>query len=257
MIPVLRALSIGIMVTAGVGVARAQESFADLETVHFQIRYQEGIGAAGARTVSEYLEQDFGYLRNVLGLEPGGKIEVRLYQRETGLKSATGNRHASDIEVKRGVLHVAPVPLLEAKGRLSRTLSFGLSLAMLEQSLTNGAPNWLVHSFAVYHSGFMADLSPPAGHRVSYFSDLDQELQGATASADREGVRYLLGMTMKFLVDSYGEEKAFRLFAAFDGTTPVEVAFDKTLNRSYEQVERSWSAFLSLNAEQRPGKGND
>jgi len=246
-------IAVFMIVVGTCALCHGQESFSDLTTPHFRIRFQEGVLGTKARFVGDYLEQDFGYLRKALGLEPGRIIEFRLYGTQAAFRTGTRNRQAHEVEFERGIVHVAPVGLLERNGVLAQILSYGLSRAMLEQSTHNGAPGWLAGSFAVYHSGMMADLPVPAGRRVSEFSDLTQELQEASGSSEMDRVNYLLGMTMKFFVDTFGEEQAFGLFAAFDGRTGIGTVFEERLQRPYEEVQRLWDSYLSDALENRTG----
>jgi len=228
-----------------VSAARGQEPFSEFQTPHLRVRHQPGITGEEARKVSDYLEEEHKYLQKILGMETAGRIEVRVYSTEQRFRAGTGLKHATDVVTLHSVLFVPPPGVLEQRGQFAQSLSLALSTAFLEPSLNNGAPLWLVHSFAVYQSGKIPDMRMPVGWPVQYFSDLDQEIRAYGDGGPDERLEYFLGMTMKYFVDSFGEEKAFGLFRRFDGRTPVEQVFSEALGKEYPEVERSWAASMA------------
>ncbi len=222
-----------------------QEVFHSFRTPHFEIKHQAGISDQDARKVSDYLEKDYGYLQTITGIDLQTRPEVRIYDADQKFAKGSGERNASRGALhKRGVLHVRPVAKLEAENRFAQVLSYELSTIVLGDAAQNGCPQWLVQSFAVYHSGVMPDLAPPAGRTVHYFSDLDQDIQEYPDPPRRQEVEYLLGTTMKFFVEEFGEEKAFRVFKKFDGVTPIEDVFNSSFGQEFSSVEKAWASFV-------------
>ena len=195
--------------------------------------------------MSDYLEQDYTYLRKVTGIDLETRPEVRIYDTELKFAKGSGERNASRGALyRRGVLHVKPVTKLETENRFAQRLSYELSVAVFDQAIQHGCPQWLVHSFAVYHSGMMPELSPPTGRKVHYFSDLEQDIQAYPDPPRRQEVEYLLGTTMRFFVEKYGEEKAFRVFRKFDAIAPIEEVFNSSFGQEFGSIEQAWASFV-------------
>ena len=237
---------------------RSQDVFRDFQTAHFLLHIESGISTEQARFVADYLEQELGYLRGKLGMEPERRMDVRLYAGDQRFRSATGSKSSDVVVVDRSVLHLPPLGRLEERHELAGTLSEGLSILFLESSRERGAPEWLVRSFAAYQSGRVANMTTPSGRRLHAFSDLSEEMQQA-GPGDRERIQYLLGMTMKFLIDSYGADRAHALFKGFDRARSVEEVFQEVLGTPFATVEQSWSSFLATiidDGSRRGSRGN-
>ena len=236
--------------------AAGQETFHSFRTPNFEVRYQPGVTEQDARKVAEYLEKDYTYLSSVLRMNIE-QTEVRIYDTELKFSKAAGDRKTQrGASFRRGVLHVKPVAKLEAENSLAQALSMELPMALLEKAIMSGCPQWLAQSFAVYHAGTMPDLSPPVGMKLRYFSDLDQEIQEHPDPPKRQDVEFLLGTTMKFFVESFGEEKAFQVFGKFNGTMPVEEIFRSWFGKEFDAIEEAWALHMTAAVGVPPSRGN-
>jgi len=227
-------------------VSPAQGSFYSLATVHFDVKYQRGIGDSGAQKVADYLQNDYSYLSEKLKLDLRKKLEVRVY--DTVGKYLTGTNQKRPWRggiFWRGVLHLQPVQALVQRELFEQVLSFELAMALLEQTAGRGCPRWLREAFAVYHCGEMVNLAPPIGARLASFSDLDQDLQTYPNPPQREDVHYILGMTMKFFIEKYGEDKAMSVYKVFDGRTSLEDVFKKVFKQEFRTIERTWANYIA------------
>jgi hypothetical protein len=130
-----------------------------------------------------------------------------------------------------------------------QSLSYELALAILAQTSGKGCPRWLQESYAVYHSGEMANYTAPIGTKLAAFSDLDQDIQQYPNPPQRNDVHFILGSTMKFFVEQYGEGKAFGVFKVFNGMTSLEDVFKKHFKREFRTIERTWSNFIASSTE--------
>lgn len=226
--------------------AHAQVPYGTLKTVHFNVQYQRGVTEEEARTAADYLQSDYGYLSEKLGIDLKKKLDVRIYESVRKFTTqANRTRPWRGALYWRGVLHVQPVRALAQRKILEQSLSYELVGAMLESSAEKGCPRWLCEAFAVYHSGLMAKLVRPVGARLSSFADLEQDIQSYPNPPQWEDVRYVLGVTMKYLVDTYGEEKVLGLFKAFDGTMSVQNVFKYNLGQDFAAIEHAWAKHLS------------
>jgi hypothetical protein len=242
-------LALGLLV-ASRGTVRAQEPFSTVSTVHIEVNYQRGISEEAAKRVADFLQKEYSFISDQLGLDLKKRLEVRIYDTVGKYLSKTNQRKPWRGAIfYRGVLHMQPVEALDARKIFEQSLLFELSLAVLDQTSGKGCPRWLQESYAVYHSGEMANLTPPIGTRLSAFSDLDQDLQQFPMPPQREDVHYILGATMKFLIDQYGEEKALGVFKAFNGMTPLESVFKKQFKQEFRTIERTWTNFIASQTE--------
>lgn len=246
----LRLLTVGLLLPLWSSGAAAQSGFRSVSTVRIEVKYQRGVTTEQAQRVAEYLQAEYEYLSGKLGLDLGRRLETRVYDAPGKYIDATRQRKAWRPALHRaGVLHVQPVAELERNGTFETGLSFELVLAIMAQPMTRGCPRWLAEAFAVYHSGIMTTLAAPVGKRLSAFGDLDQEMQEHTSPPRRDDVLYLLGQTMRFFVDRYGEERALAVFAGFDGEKGVDTVFREQLGESFADAEKAWAEEISLYSE--------
>jgi hypothetical protein len=227
------------------GAAIAQEAFSTVSTVHFEVKYQRGVTEDAAKKTADFLQKEYEFMSNQLGLDLKKKLEVRIYDTIGKYLSKTNQRKAWRGAIYwRHILHLQPVEALEARKIFEQSLSYELALAVLEQTSGKGCRRWLQEAYAVYHSGEMTNLTPPIGTKLSAFSDLDQDIQQYPNPPQREDVHYILGATMKFFVEQYGEEKTFGLFKKFDGMTTTETLFKKQFKQEFRTIERTWANYI-------------
>jgi len=150
-----------------------------------------------------------------------------------------------------------PVEELVSRKIFEQALSYELAIAILDQTVSKGCPRWLQESYAVYHSGEMANLTPPIGTKLAEFSDLDQDIQQYPNPPQRDDVHYILGVTMKFLVEEFSESKAFGVFKVFNGMMPLEGVFKKQFNQEFRTIERTWTNFVDSQAESFKSKAKE
>jgi hypothetical protein len=228
----------------------AQPTFSTIKTVHFEVKYQRGISEEDARKAAEYLQEDYNYMSDKLGLDFKKRLEVRIYDSVGKYLSETNQKRPWRGAIfQRSILHVQPIQALVARKIFEQTLSFEAAMALLEQTSGKGCPRWLRESFAVYHSGAIANLTPPIGAKLASFSDLDQDIQEYPNPPQRDDVHYILGHTMTFFVEKYGEKKSLSLFRTFNGMTPIEEVFKKAFNQEFLTIERTWANYIAAQTE--------
>jgi hypothetical protein len=227
----------------------AQENPRRIQTVHVNLSYAEGLSGEDARHVADYLQSDYEYLSQKLGMIVAPPIEVVLYDSRPVFLAATRQpRISKGVVFSRNVLHVELGTLLGKEDLLEQSLSFELAMLMLDSAGARGCPRWLRESFGVYHSGEMTVLSAPQGPTPKYFSDLDQDIQQYPNPPQRDDLHYRLGMTMRFFMERFGEEKVYSLFRTFSGKESSEEVFKNTLGEDFEDIERAWAGFLASDA---------
>ncbi len=228
--------------------ARAQETYASINTLHFLVKYQRGVAESDVRKLVDYIQNDYSYLSGKLGIDLPRKIEVRVYE-SVGkfLEEANMKQDWRIAYYSHGILYVRPPRAVTPRRMLDRAISYELVLALLEQKADKGCPRWLIESFAVNHTGEMQDLTPAQNVRFTSFADLNQDIQEYDSPPQRDDVHYLLGKTMKFFLARYGEQKVFSVFRQFDGTTTVEKAFKKVFGQEYADIEKAWADYLAAN----------
>jgi len=232
------------------GQTRGQDVFSTVSTVHIDVSYQRGITEDAAKKVADFLQNEYQFVSNQLGLDLKKKLDVRIYDTVGKYLSKTNQvRSWRGAIYWRGVLHMQPVEALETRNIFEQALSYELSLAVLDQTSGKGCPRWLQESYAVYHSGEIANLTPPIGTKLSAFSDLDQDIQQYPTPPQRDDVHYILGATMKFFVEQYGEAKAFSVFKVFNGMMPLETVFKKQFKQEFMTIERTWANFVESQSE--------
>ena len=238
--------------------ALGQETFSTVSTVHINVQYQRGISTEDAKKTADFLQNEYKSISEQVGIDLKQKLEVRIYDTIGKYLSKTNQRRPWRGAIYwRGVLHMQPVEALVTRRIFEQALSYELALAILDQTSGKGCPRWLQDAYAVYHSGEMANLTPPIGTKLAAFSDLDQDIQQYPNPPQRDDVHYILGTTMKFFVVQYGEVKAFSLFKVFNGMTSTEVAFKKHFKQEFGTIERTWANFIDSQTESFKNKPKD
>jgi hypothetical protein len=214
---------------------------------YFDVKYQRGNNEEDVRKLVKFLDEEQKSIIDKLGFESKKHIEVIIYE--------SAGRYLSEANVKKpwrvayyakGVLHLQPIGALQADRMMEADISFELSKAQFEPVAAKGCPRWLREAFAVYHSGELENLTPPIGVRISSFADLDQDIQSFPDPPQREDVHYILGHTMAFFIDRYGEPKSDSVFRQFDGTKSVETVFKNVFGENISTIEKAWAkAILS------------
>lgn len=241
------------------GIVQAQELFSTISTVHIDVQYQRGVTEEDAQKTADFLQNEYKFISDEVGLDLKKKLEVRIYDTIGKYLSKTNQRKPWRGAIYwRGVVHMQPVGALETRKIFEQALSYELALAILGQTSGKGCPHWLQESYAVYHSGEMANYTPPIGTKLAAFSDLDQDIQQYPNPPQRNDVHYILGATMKFFVDQYGEAKAFGVFKVFNGMTSLEDVFKKHFKQEFRTIERTWTNFIFSQTESpKPPKKDD
>ena len=228
------------------GTAEAQDAFATINTVYFEFKYQSSVAEPDVRKLVDFLEKERKAIIGKLGIDFSKKTEVRVYGSvgrflaDAGLKLPWRGAYYS-----RGTLHVQPLQALIQRKIFESTLSYELSNAILESARDKGCPLWLRESFAVYQSGELTNLTPPIGAKLASFSDLNQDIQIYQNPPQRSDIHYMLGQTMIFLVQRYGDRKAFGVFKEFDGNSSVESVFKKYFGEDFTTIEKAWAKSMA------------
>lgn len=225
--------------------ASCQDLFLTIRTQNLDIRYMQGVSAPDAQRVADFLQQEYEAVTKSLGLEPGKKIEVRIYDgvgrflAEAGLKKPWRGAYYT-----KGILHCQPVQALIQREIFEKTLTYELSRAVLNIARDKGCPMWLTESYAAFRVGEFKNMSAPIGAKLSSFSDLNQDIQQHPDPPQRDDVQYILGQTFNFFILQYGERKALGLYREFDGMKTVDGVFRKVLGDAYDAVEKGWSKYI-------------
>jgi hypothetical protein len=225
---------------------RAQEGLGSLSSVQFELRYMRGMPEADAQKALDYLIACYKEIHGQIGLEPKKKLEVRIYDNvgrylaETGLKKPWRGAYYT-----RGVIHSQPVAALTARNIFETSLRFELARAMVEAAGQRGCPLWLREAYAVHYAGAYRGYTAPLGAKLTAFSDLNQDIQSYPDPPQRDDVHYMLGHTMNFFVQKYGEKRALNIFRQFDGMTGVESVFKRALGDDLPTVEKAWAKYIS------------
>lgn len=245
-----RAVVLGIMLLSQLEGVRAQDTFSSISSVYFAMKYQGGVQEEDVRSVLDYLQGERATIIREVGLDSAKKIEVRIYNSVGRFLAGAGVKQPwRGAYYLKDVLHVQPVQALEQRGILEPAISYELAMAYLDAARRKGCPQWLQEAYAVYFSGEMKTLSKPLGVNLSSFSDLNQDIQQYPNPPQRADVHFVLGQTMKFFIDKYGEPKAYGLFRAFDGMSSVETVFKRVFGEEYHIIERAWAG--SVNSSQK------
>ena len=134
---------------------------------------------------------------------------------------------------------------LTARNIFESALKYELARAMVEPAGERGCPLWLREAFAVYSSGQYRTFTPPLGAKLTSFSDLNQDIQSYPDPPQRDDVHYMLGHTMNFFVQKYGERKALGMFKQFDGTKGLDATLKRALGDDLPTIEKSWAKYIS------------
>jgi hypothetical protein len=211
------------------------------------IKYEKGVTESEARQALDIVSRELKSVSNQTGIKYSGKLEVRIYGSAGKFLESTGTRQAwRGSRYVRAVLHVQPVAELIRRNELDRWLGRGVVEAVLTKAGVNGCPIWLREAYAAFHTDETRGMRPPQGMKLTSFSDLTQALQDNPEPPRREDVQFVLAGTLEFLVDTYGEKKAMKLFKAFDGSSTVEVVFKNTLGKEYSAVEQEWATHMNV-----------
>lgn len=228
----------------------AQPGFTSVITVHLDVKYQRGVEEQDARRIADYLQSEYEFLSRKVGLTLDQRVEVRIYSSVGKYLEATNQHSPWRAAVwTRNVIHMQPVQELMKRKEFEKSLTFELSRALLEQTGGLGCPRWLREAGAVYHSGLMTDLRPPTGGKPGSLTDLDQDLQTYGSPPRRDDILYILGETFRYFVETYGEEKTFGLFRAFNGSLSPEEVIQAAFEMDYPEIERKWAAHIAAKIE--------
>jgi hypothetical protein len=225
---------------------RAQEGLVSLSSTQFDVRYMRGVAEEDVQKTLDFLIASYTEIHSQTGLEPKKKLEVRIYDNvgrylsEGGVKKPWRGAYYN-----RGVIHCQPVAALTARNIFESSLRYELARAMLEGAGQRGCPLWLRESYAVYVAGAYRAYTPPLGAKLTAFSDLNQDIQTYPDPPQREDVHYMLGHTMNFFIQKYGEKRALGIFRQFDGMRGLESVMKKALGDDLATMEKSWAKYIS------------
>jgi len=229
--------------------AVAQDIYASISTTHFTMKYQKGVAEADVRKVATFLQDEYRYLSERIGLEMSKKLEVRMYDSRGKFQYEAGTlADWRQVVFSKNILHITPVQGIISKKSFLRALSFEFTLAYLDPLGDKGCPEWLREALAVEHSGEGEVLTPPMGGRLVSFADLNQDIQEYPDPPQRDDVHYVLDRTMKFFYEKYGEKKSFAMFKEFTNTFSVERVFKKVLGEDFPAVEKAWAAYIAAHS---------
>lgn len=225
---------------------RAQEGSGMLTSDRFELRYMPGVPEEDARKVLDYLTASYEEVHSQVGLEPKQRVEIRIYDGVGRFLSETGLRKPwRGAYYTRGVIHCQPVAALAARNIFETALRYELARAMVEKAGERGCPLWLRESYCEYYAGEYKGFTAPLGARLTSFSDLNQDIQTYQDPPQRNDVHYMLGHTMVYFIEKYGERKALGMFKQFDGTRGLEATLKRALGDDLGAIEKSWAKYIS------------
>jgi hypothetical protein len=241
-----------VALTAAVQVV-AQDLTRTLEGDQFVLRYPQNLSEEDAQLVFGTVQKQYFALSAALKMSPDAKFEVHVYGsagkylQESGSKGAWRGAHFS-----KGVIYAQVTSDPAQRRELESWLTHETARLFLEPAVQHGCPPWLRESYAVYASGQASRLTPPAGVRLTSFSDLMQEMQANVDPPRRNDVVYLLNFTYRHLILTYGQSKVLKMFGMFDGTKSADQIFALALGKSYADVESRWVSALARVSVQPP-----
>jgi len=216
-------------------------------TDHFIIKYENGNASVDVQHVAEILEASYIMLTTKYHLPiPQNKIDVRIYASTPYYTQAVKVKWWFGAIYQRGTIHLQPPAILQKRGILETTLTHELVHAFLDNASLNGLPLWLNESAAVYFSGEMNRLKIPTSPGVRHFHDLERKIRTARSKTELDKTYYLLGLTMKFFIEEYGEGSVQALLNSFEQPQVIENVFNYALGEDYQTVERKWFQHVQM-----------
>ena len=201
------------------------------------------------RKVATFLQEDYRFLNEKLGIDMPQKLEVRIYDSRGKFMYEAANRADwRDVIFTKNILHVTPLAGIVSKKPFQRALSYEFALAFLDPLGDKGCPRWLREALAVYHSGEGEVLTAPMGGRMTSFADLNQDIQEYANPPQRDDVHFVLFQTMKFFLEKFGERKTYAMYKEFMTTFSVERVFKKTLGEDFSSIEKAWSGYVAAHS---------
>jgi len=244
----MRVVLVGLLSSALVLLAMpsiGQDIFSTISSPNFEVRYLRGVSAEEAQKVLSFLQDEYKEINAQLGLEPRKRLEVRIYDNVGRYLSDAGLRKPwRGAFYSHGVIYCQPVQALTTRDIFESSLRYELGRAMTEVAGTQGCPLWLREAYVVYHTGEYRKFTAPLGARLTSFSDLNQDIQSYPDPPQRDDVHYMLGHTMNYFIQKYGEKKAFRIFREFDGTKGLDGVFKRVLGNDLATVEKGWAKYI-------------
>jgi hypothetical protein len=214
---------------------------APMMTDHFIIKYENGVAQGDVQTVADILEMSYATLtsRRQMPLRQN-RIDVSIHASTPHYVQSAKVKWFMGGIYRDNTIHLQPPAVLQKRGILETTLTHELVHALLDDASHHGLPLWLNESAAVYFSGEMNRLKIPASLGVSRFHDLEKRIRTARSKSELDKTYYLLGLTMKFFIEEYGESKVQAVLSSFQQPQVIENVFNYTLGEDYQTVERKW-----------------
>ncbi len=214
---------------------------------HFIIKYENTVAQGDVQTVADILETNYAMLSTRYHLPLRQiRIDVSIHASTSHYIQSAKVKWWIGAIYQSGTIHLQPPAVLQKRGILETTLAHELVHVLLDDASRHGLPLWLNESAAVYFSGEMNKLKIPRSVSVHHFGDLERNIGASRSKSDLDRTYYLLGLTMKFLVEECGESKVEALLNSFGQPRALEDVFTDVLGIDYESVERKWSQYLKV-----------
>jgi len=203
---------------------------------HFNLRYDEHVDDGLARSILEFLEEQYWIVGGQLGHAPPQPITVLLYPRQefrdvTGAAEWVGGMYDGKIRVPLGGLRALDE-------RAARVLVHELTHAVLHSKTRGNCPRWLHEGLAQRMEGRAAD--PASDKRIA------SDLAGSDPALwESRGFSYPMAMSLTRYVESLrGFRGIVRLLERLeDGATP-DSALRAELGYDYAELCRRWARDL-------------
>ena len=235
------------------------ETYDELETDHFHLKFDPKQDALLAKYLAAHLEQEYAELVEGLGYEPRQRSLFEVFNEAKGLDAhqwfsartvGLPRVHTIGACIGKVVALTSPLGMKEPVNWARVAKHEFVHVINLEQTNYN-VPRWLTEGLAVYFEGYprpqewntLLKERVPAG-RVYNLDNIDQTFV-RPGSQDNWTMAYCQGeLYVEYLIERYGKEKVTELLAAYrDGlTTPAAIA--KVAGEPVDKFEEGYRGFL-------------
>lgn len=190
-------------------------------------------------------------------------VKVRYYESAEEMQQAIISNNAEGV-VTLGEVFYSDTAMVSADSAPQDIARHEIAHIVVRQALSGpfDVPDWLNEGLAVY-----AQAQPLPGQRQAIEDAIRtgqvmsvRSLSSASAGALGDRVFLYYGQSwslVKFLIDTYGEQKFADLFRAFDGGATTNEALEQVYGFNQDGLENAWRASVGLPPRQAPTPGSD
>jgi tetratricopeptide (TPR) repeat protein len=225
----------------------AESEASEVDSSHFNLRYQGGAAPQLAKEILDTLEDDFRDLQSQFRFTPAEPIGVVLYTEESYREVADMPSWAE--AANDGRIRVPVRGLASVSGQLSRTLEHELVHSFIRQKTLGRCPTWLNEGLAQWFEGRRTGREGAV--LVALFEKGQyiplQQLEGSWSSMSGPTASYAYEWSLaavEYIMSTSGMFGIERLFARFDLDPTFEAALSVALQTDYADLERQTAAYL-------------